>query len=586
MSLLTLAAKAASGARCDGCDVATTSVWRVNGWLGKVLIYIENPDKTENPDFFEKQDMGGKETQGLADVIEYAVQQQKTSKAVENEGETVMRQFVSGVNCSPSTARDEMIAVKKRFGKEDGTVAYHGYQSFAPGEATPELAHEIGLALAKKLWGEKYQVLVATHLDRENHLHNHFVVNTVSFVDGIKYHRTEQDYFDMQRESDRLCREYGLSVIENPQRGKSKHYGEWRAEQEGRPTYLSLIKADVDTAIRQSMTERQFFYHLRQMGYDIKVGKDITVRPPNYPRGRKLMRNFGEDYSMESIRRRILAQRRPQREHRPEPFRCRLHGDLKQAKKVTGFRALYFHYCYLLGVFPQKQNRPPRRVPHALREDLVRAQELTDEARLLSRHRIDTLEQLNAYLYITVSHKTAEEMADQFGFNEDQREQMAELLADENNSLWSQVLYGITGGDGEIVTVALSQVGNVGGEPYWSWYGFGSRVEWCACFVSWCANECGYIEAGVIPKFAACASQGVPWFQERGLWQLGSYEPRSGDIIFFDWDGDMSADHVGIVEKVENGRVYTVEGNSGDSVRQNSYPIGYSDVLGYGCPAY
>ena len=190
------------------------------------------------------------------------------------------------------------------------------------------------------------------------------------------------------------------------------------------------------------------------------------------------------------------------------------------------------------------------------------------------------------YLYITVSHKTAEEMADQFGFNEDQREQMAELLADENNSLWSQVLYGITGGDGEIVTVALSQVGNVGGEPYWSWYGFGSRVEWCACFVGWCANECGYIEAGVIPKFAACASQGVPWFQERGLWQLGSYEPRSGDIIFFDWDGDMSADHVGIVEKVENGRVYTVEGNSGDSVRQNSYPIGYSDVLGYGCPAY
>ena len=190
------------------------------------------------------------------------------------------------------------------------------------------------------------------------------------------------------------------------------------------------------------------------------------------------------------------------------------------------------------------------------------------------------------YLYITVSHKTAEEMADQFGFNEDQREQMAELLADENNSLWSQVLYGITGGDGEIVTVALSQVGNIGGEPYWSWYGFGSRVEWCACFVSWCADQCGYIEAGVIPKFAACASQGVPWFQERGLWQSGSYEPRSGDIIFFDWDGDMSADHVGIVEKVENGRVYTVEGNSGDSVRQNSYPIGYSDVLGYGCPAY
>ena len=156
-----------------------------------------------------------------------------------------------------------------------------------------------------------FQVLVATHLDKAHHLHNHFVVNTVSFVDGIKYYRSEKDYFAMQRESDRLCREYGLSVIENPQRGKSKHYGEWRAEQEGRPTYLSLIKADVDAAIRQSMTERQFFYHLRQMGYDVKVGKDITVRPPNYPRGRKLMRNFGENYSMENIRRRILAQHAP-----------------------------------------------------------------------------------------------------------------------------------------------------------------------------------------------------------------------------------------------------------------------------------
>lgn len=193
------------------------------------------------------------------------------------------------------------------------------------------------------------------------------------------------------------------------------------------------------------------------------------------------------------------------------------------------------------------------------------------------------------YLYITVSHKTAEEMAAQYGFDEEQKEQLAELLAEENRSLWSAVLYGIYTEDGAIVSVALSQVGNVGGEPYWSWYGFSSRVEWCACFVSWCADQCGYIEAGVIPMFAACASQGVPWFQERGLWQDNSYEPRPGDIIFFDWDDggqDGSSDHVGIVEKVENGRVYTVEGNSGDSVRQNSYPVGYYEIYGYGTPAY
>ena len=196
------------------------------------------------------------------------------------------------------------------------------------------------------------------------------------------------------------------------------------------------------------------------------------------------------------------------------------------------------------------------------------------------------------YLYITVSHKTAEEMADQYNFNADQRKQLAELLADENQRLWCAVLYGIGTGDGEIVTVALSQIGNVGGAPYWSWYGFNSRVEWCACFVSWCANECGYIDAGVIPKFAGCV-WGVEWFRDRGLWQDNSYKPRPGDIIFFDWDNkgssgpqDGESDHVGIVEKVENGTVYTVEGNSGDSCRENHYAIGYYEILGYGMPQY
>jgi len=193
------------------------------------------------------------------------------------------------------------------------------------------------------------------------------------------------------------------------------------------------------------------------------------------------------------------------------------------------------------------------------------------------------------YLYITVSHKTADEMAAQYGFSEDQKEQLAELLADENNSLWTSVLYGITGSDGEIVSVALSQIGNIGGEPYWSWYGFSGRVEWCACFVSWCANECGYIENGIIPKFAGCI-QGSDWFKERGLWQDNSYEPRPGDIIFFDWDDESGQDglpdHVGIVQKVEDGRVYTVEGNSGDECRQNSYPVGYYEIYGYGVPAY
>lgn len=195
------------------------------------------------------------------------------------------------------------------------------------------------------------------------------------------------------------------------------------------------------------------------------------------------------------------------------------------------------------------------------------------------------------YLYITVSHKTADEMADQFGFSEAQREQLAALLEDENNMLWTSVLYGIGASDDAIVTVAMSQIGNVGGQPYWSWYGFESRVEWCACFVSWCANECGYIDAGIIPKFARCTN-GVTWFRERGQWAENDIQPTPGMIIFFDWDNedeggqDGLSDHVGIVERVENGRVYTIEGNTSDSCRERSYPLGYYEVLGYGIPAY
>lgn len=141
------------------------------------------------------------------------------------------------------------------------------------------------------------------------------------------------------------------------------------------------------------------------------------------------------------------------------------------------------------------------------------------------------------------------------------------------------------GGNQAIVEVALTQVGNQGGQPYWSWYGFNSRVDWCACFVSWCADQCGYIESGLVPKFAGCVD-GANWFKSNGQWQNRTYEPKAGDIIFFDWEGDGTTDHVGIVEKCENGTVYTVEGNSGDACKQRQYAVGSSNIYGYGIPAY
>ena len=201
----------------------------------------------------------------------------------------------------------------------------------------------------------------------------------------------------------------------------------------------------------------------------------------------------------------------------------------------------------------------------------------------------DTAAWTEKVLTITVTPRTPDDMRVFYAFTDQQNAALDELLTAANREMWNDLLYGSSG---EIVAVALSQVGNVGGQPYWSWYGFNSRVEWCACFVSWCANECGYIDAGVIPKFAGCTG-GSNWFKTRGQWQDGDYEPRPGDLIFFDWNEkggsgpqDDVPDHVGIVERVENGVVYTVEGNSGDSCRQRSYSVGHYEIWGYGCPIY
>ncbi len=202
------------------------------------------------------------------------------------------------------------------------------------------------------------------------------------------------------------------------------------------------------------------------------------------------------------------------------------------------------------------------------------------------RNTIQTEETITeTYLYIAINHKSADDMATQYSFDSQQRQLLSELLNEEYDLLWTQLLYGIATSNGTIVAVALSQEGNIGGQPYWSWYGYAGRVEWCACFVSWCANECGYIESGVIPKFSGC-DIGVRWFQEKDQWQESSYEPMAGQIIFFDWDGDGSSDHVGIVEKYENGVVHTIEGNSGDACRRQMYTVGSNVIYGYGIPAY
>lgn len=390
--------------------MATTSIWSVKGWLGKVVIYVENPEKTSAPESVIKcpqiTEQQERDIQGLSDVIEYAVSEEKTRRGkrgdsgdIKSETEQVMQQYVSGVNCTPTTARDEMLAVKRRYGKDEGIMAFHGYQSFAPGECTPALAHEIGVRMAETLWGERFQVLVATHLDKAHHLHNHFVVNSVSFLDGKRYHRTNQDYRDMRALSDQLCREYHLSVIQHPQTGKTRRYADWKAEQEGKPTYHSIVREDVDDAIARARTEKQFFFFLKEKGYSIKFGKDITIRPEGRERGLKLERNFGESYSLQAICRRILEEEpsvTEQMRRRVKQKQYVVHvKSHRPKKKIGGLQGLYLHYCFLLGILPQNRSRISGKQLHfLLREDLAKLEQISKETRLLCRHHIDTAEQL------------------------------------------------------------------------------------------------------------------------------------------------------------------------------------------------
>ncbi|MFR2586986.1 MAG: CHAP domain-containing protein, partial [Adlercreutzia equolifaciens] len=188
-------------------------------------------------------------------------------------------------------------------------------------------------------------------------------------------------------------------------------------------------------------------------------------------------------------------------------------------------------------------------------------------------------------LRVTLSAKTAEQMASAYGFDAGQLETLRELLDERHDAAWRAVLHGIAGGAADIVEIASSQLGNVGGRPYWSWYGFESRVEWCACFVSWCANECGYIDSGAVPKFSYCPT-GVQWFKAAGRWLPGGSAPAPGDIVFFDWDGDGVSDHVGIVESCDGSTVRTIEGNSDDACRRSAYGVGSPFIMGYGACSF
>ena len=368
--------------------MAVTSLWRVKGYVGKVILYAMNESKTTEKEIIETGNDDTTPESALSDLINYTSRDDATN----------LKQFVSAINCDISTVREEMIRTKERFEKRGGTVAYHGYQSFAEGEVTPELAHHIGCELAEELWGDKYEVLITTHLDKDSHIHNHFVINTVSWVDGKKYHRTKQDYFQMREVSDRLCREYGLSIIEKPM-GHGKHYAQWRAEQNGEYTKDTVIKRDIDECVELSLTVKQFYQLMASRGYKFNFEhKYATVFHPSFQRARRL-KTLGDNYTPDAIERRIFGHTKLKKLVLPEqddPEELFFDGDRNNEEIFKNYQVVLVHYVCGFSVVRSRPNQN-RNMMRLLSDELRKFDRRVEEQNLMLDHDLYTDEDIGKY---------------------------------------------------------------------------------------------------------------------------------------------------------------------------------------------
>lgn len=321
----------------------------------------------------------------LEDAVNYALNRDKTELDV----------FESAIGCTCETAFLDMKKTKEHWHKTGGVQGYHLVQSFAEGEIKSELAHRVGLELAAQLLLGGFETVCATHLNAKC-LHNHIVWNSVSHIDGKKYHSNEKSYYtQVRRISDEQCQKYGLSIIKTePHRNISMSYSEWIAEQNGQPTWRTAIRQDIDDVLMVSLSWKQLVKELQKKGYEWKLGrKYISLRPPGKERFVRL-KTLGAGYSETALRERILSpkpQRVPAGKKKVKKAAPRK-GRFIQTRplRLSGLRALYYSYLYRMGVLRRKPPRPG----YALREDIRRLDQRIEQMRFLSAHKIDSREQL------------------------------------------------------------------------------------------------------------------------------------------------------------------------------------------------
>ena len=358
--------------------MATTKIWDIHGRVDKLIRYVVNPEKTADLEYAATM-------HAIENVIEYDADSMKTEQHL----------FVTGVNCDENNAVNEFMDAKRLWKKTGGIVAYHGYQSFAADEVDAKTAHEIGVKLAEKLWGDRFQVVVATHCNT-GHFHNHFAVNSVSYTDGKKYYDNKETYNLLRTESDRLCKEYGLSVIKNP-KAKGKSYAEWKAEFEGRPTVRGTIREAIDIAISGSGSKREFLNAMDQMGFIIdQSGKYPKIK---HVGGERFVRfnSLGLGYSPEEIIERIRYNEYPEFPEVPQQESPQQIFD-GQTEPVAAMSYTAVYHCFITALkISAERPQTNKKMSFLVREDQGKMRSYSDQMLLLTEHKIENREQLSAY---------------------------------------------------------------------------------------------------------------------------------------------------------------------------------------------
>lgn len=358
--------------------MATTKIWDIQTRLDNVIDYAVNEKKTDKESYYN-----------MHRVIEYAKASYKTEEQL----------YVTAINCSEDTILQEMMQTKKIFDKEDGILGYHAFQSFREGEVTPEVAHKIGIRLAEEIWGDRFQVVVTTHLNTHC-VHNHFVINSVSFVDGKKYYDNDETYALIRHTSDNLCREYGLSVLKEKPVGRCKiDYTQYFKNYVKKSNYHTQTKQDIDYAITQSNNYKEFENLLKAMDYELiyRAGK-LSIRKEPYRKNIRIARAFGDDYTVDKIKSRIKTEKAvkvPFPEMRSKKM-YKYKGKIRNRKKAKGIKALYLYYCYLLKIYPKTEKK--KKTPISIKADVQKMERISEEAKLLCRNDIKTTKELSLYI--------------------------------------------------------------------------------------------------------------------------------------------------------------------------------------------